>query len=285
MKFQEAAMPMEALGVDLFELNCQHYAVLVDRYSGYPWTKKLTKLTTESVTNWMTSIFHDFGFPKAIRSDGGPQFRDKFTEYCRSHNIKHELSSAYNPRSNGLAESAVKNVKHLLAKCQENNEDFQPALAAWRNTPRADGYSPAQALFGRIQRQALPFHPDIGNAHLDHPAFEAVRTRTHARQESDANRRTRDLPELLPGDRVVVQDPHSLRWTDIGVVKSAHASGSSFWVLLEDGRLIRRNRRILRGTNLSADSEEPNCDQEKIQDQVPTQPRRSTRLANQKAGM
>ena len=32
-------------------------------------------------------------------------------DFCASHGIQHELSSPYNPESNGLAEAAVKNLK------------------------------------------------------------------------------------------------------------------------------------------------------------------------------
>ena len=38
------------------------------------------------------------------------------TEFCNENNIVHELASAYNPKSNGLAEAAVKNVKLLMKK-------------------------------------------------------------------------------------------------------------------------------------------------------------------------
>ena len=71
----------------------------------------------------------------------------------------HELSAPYNPNSNGLAESAVKNVKFLLAKCADTDEDPHRALYEWRNIPRTDGYSPAQLLFGRQQYTYVPTLP------------------------------------------------------------------------------------------------------------------------------
>ena len=70
--------------------------------------------------------------------------------------MEHEQSSPYNPRGNGLAESAVKNVKHLLQKCSITRESAGKALYSWRNVPRNDGYSPAQLLFGRKQKTSLP---------------------------------------------------------------------------------------------------------------------------------
>ena len=102
--------------------------------------------------NWFIMV----GFPDSIRSDGGPQFRDKFRTFCETHEIRHELASEYHPESNGLAEAAVGNIKGLLKKCTAGKEDFSEALLAWRNTPRADGVSPAQAFFGRRLRGRLP---------------------------------------------------------------------------------------------------------------------------------
>ena len=49
-------------------------------------------------------------------SDGGPQFRSGFEQWCKNRMSKHELSSSYNPQSNGHAEQAVKTVKGLLKK-------------------------------------------------------------------------------------------------------------------------------------------------------------------------
>ena len=77
---------------------------------------------------------------------GGPQFLGPFRRWCQENNIVHELSSPYNPKSNGKAEAGVKNIKLLLSKCSITKEDPQRALYNWRNIPRTDGYSPAQLL-------------------------------------------------------------------------------------------------------------------------------------------
>ena len=71
----------------------------------------LQKLDTKSVTSQLESWFSDFACPRHIRTDGGPQFRSEFKDFCYPHCIPHELFSPYNPESNELAESAVKNLK------------------------------------------------------------------------------------------------------------------------------------------------------------------------------
>ena len=53
----------------------------------------------------------------------GPQLSGPFKQWCKENNIKHEVSSPYNPKSNGLAEAAVKNVKNIIAKCYNTKED------------------------------------------------------------------------------------------------------------------------------------------------------------------
>jgi len=106
------------------------------------------------LVNW----FNVLGWPAIIRSDGGPQFNNVFSKWCQDNNIKHELSAPYNPRGNGLAEAAVKNIKFLLKKCAYSGEDPDRAIYEWRNVPRLDGFSPAQLFFGRRQFTKVPCH-------------------------------------------------------------------------------------------------------------------------------
>ncbi|MBJ7883266.1 transposase family protein, partial [Gelidibacter salicanalis] len=74
-----------------------------------------TQATLDVITHW----FLTFGFPTRIRSDNGPQFRTQFETFCHTHGIEHATSSPYIAQSNFLAEAAVKNVKMLLAKCDQ----------------------------------------------------------------------------------------------------------------------------------------------------------------------
>ena len=152
----EAKQPMLHTACDLFSAVGKQWLVLVDRFSGYAWTTALRRLDTKAVIQHLENWFNDFGWPKHIRTDGGPQFRSEFKEFCAARGIQHELSSPYNPESNGLAEAAVKNLKGIVLRCTEKGENIQHAIAAWRNTSRQDGSSRAQLFFGRRQRLGLP---------------------------------------------------------------------------------------------------------------------------------
>ena len=66
--------------------------------------------------------------------------------------VHHKPSTPNYPQSNGHAEAAVKSMKTLISKTTTDGnldtDEFGIALLEWRNTPRADGLSPAEMLFG-----------------------------------------------------------------------------------------------------------------------------------------
>jgi hypothetical protein len=217
--------PMDALAADLFEVKGKHYLAVVDRYSGWPWVFDLVKLDTNSVTSRLQNTFLDFGFPSDILTDGGPQFRGPFTEYCSEHGINHSLSSPYNPQSNGLAEMTVKSMSHLMQKCSSFIQ-FRTALLTWRNVPRQDSeFSPAQLFFGLPQRCGLPQIPRM--------AYADVKDK-------------RGLPVLEAGTRVRLQEPLTKKWKQMGTVRSVRAAGRSYYVQTDDGQTYMRNRRFLK---------------------------------------
>jgi hypothetical protein len=66
------------------------------------------------------------------------------------------VSSACFPKSNGLAESAVKSAKYLLLK-SDSYMDFENRLYEMQNIPSSgDTLSPAEKFFKRRFRTSLP---------------------------------------------------------------------------------------------------------------------------------
>ena len=167
---------MEHVSIDLCDIQGQNWLVMVDRYSGWPFAGKLSSTTTEKVTDMLDSWFTQFGFPSSIKSDNGPQFRDQFELYCRSRGINRQTSSPYNHQSNGLAESAVKNMKKLIAKCMTNKESIDLAIMAFRNCARSNGVSPAQAFLGRRMQDILPSHSSSLNCNFNREKFDALKS-------------------------------------------------------------------------------------------------------------
>ena len=128
-----------------------------------------------------------------------------FRECWEKNHISHELYVPYNPKSNGLAKSAVKSVKFLLAKCAETDHDPHRALYEWRNIPRTNGYSPAQLLFRRQQYTNVPSLP------IHHQFYDVEK----AGEARDARQKTENvyhdlhksfLPHLALDRAVLVQN-------------------------------------------------------------------------------
>ena len=275
----EASEPMEAVGSDLFFYK-DNWLILVDRKTGYPWARKLRNRTdTKAVTDCLEAICLEYGLPKRIRTDGGPCFRDSFKAWCKKWNIKHELSSARNPESNGLAERAVKSIKHLLSKCLKEGTNFETALMHWRNAPRQNGFSPSFMFFGRNQRTLIPTLPrqdDLSYA-------EVARRDKVSSNEAYYNERARPLAPLNVGESVVIQNylDHN-RWNIFGFVKERREGSGDSYVIEADGTTYVRNRRFIRPRvthpgNVTPSLESTVAAIEKEESNV-QQPRRSVRV-------
>ena len=61
------------------------------------------------------NIFSRFGAPRTIISDGGSHFANKvFEKLMGRYGIKHIMSLAYHPQTNGQAEISNKEIKKIL---------------------------------------------------------------------------------------------------------------------------------------------------------------------------
>ena len=148
--------PMGHVGLDLFEFGGKQHLVCVDQWSGYPMLTQLSSLSYRAIVGHLKTWFNLLGWPQSIRSEGGPQFRGDFVQFCSDNGIEHRLSAPFNPRSNGLAESGVKIVKSILIKCLGEGKDVQRALYEWRNAPRAWLRSSSAFVWQESENAASP---------------------------------------------------------------------------------------------------------------------------------
>ncbi|KAG1659481.1 Carnitine O-palmitoyltransferase 1, liver isoform [Nymphon striatum] len=206
-------VPMTHVRVDLFDALGKTHVTMVDRFSGYIFTEQISNSSTSSVTRTLLKWFQDFGFPDCIRSDGGPCFRLEFRTFCEKHLIKHDLPSAFNPTSNSLAEAAVKNAKRLIMKCKETGESFEKAISEFRLMPRADGYSPADLMFGRSPRGSLPSI----RTQIDRDTGRKARQNTLEKSCSRHSYKP-NLPCLHVGDVVLTRDGKLGTWSRRGII-------------------------------------------------------------------
>ena len=110
-------------------------------------------IKSSEVTRAPKSILTRHGILEQVRSDNGPQFDNvEFSYFAKEWGFKHTTSSPRFLPSNGEVERGVRNVKNLLSK----ERDPAKGLLAYRLTPLACKFSPAQLLMGRQIRNGVP---------------------------------------------------------------------------------------------------------------------------------
>lgn len=276
------ARAFEQVATDLFDYAGKVYIVYVDRYSGWPCVHMWSSApNTAKVIMQLRKWFVDLGIPVRIRSDGGPQFDSaEYREFLDRWGVNPPgLSSPTYAQSNGVAESAVKAMKALVAKSTVNgdisSEAFQRGLLEWRNTPKSHGKSPAELLYGCQMRSIVP-SLQVNLCPAWKSNIEQKITELQEKSEEYYNIGAKDLSELSVGDKVRVQDNRSRRWVEQGVIarKGRHRD---YYVELSNGRTRWRNRRFLRPIDSSMDGEEDSGMVESDTDSSPTR-RSSERL-------
>ena len=261
--------PFEAIFADFFDYGGRHYLVVGDRLSGWVEVLSATKGSNlsgaQGLARHLRSFFATFGVPEELSSDGGPEFTAKSTEdFLKLWGVRHRISSASFPQSNGRAEVAVKTAKRLLMSNTGPSGDldqdsFLRAMLQLRNTPDPDCHlSPAEIVFGHPLRDALAFVNRLekfSNPHI-RPMWrqawaakeEALRTRL-AHSTEALKEHSRPLRPLAPGDRVFLQNqrgPHPTKWDRSGVIVEVLDHDQHRVKVDGSGRVTLRNRRFLR---------------------------------------
>ena len=164
--------------------------------------------------------------------------------FMKNWGINHVFSVPHFPSSNGLAESAVKAVKNLLAYSTANgdieSETFLQGLLEFRNTPRNNGQSPAEMIFGHHLRSIVPAHTSTFDKKWQDVANNSDKVAT----EPPVITGGRNLVPIKVGQDVWVQDPSTKRWSTTGTV--VQARGRNYTLKMPSGRLLWRNRHHIR---------------------------------------
>jgi transposase InsO family protein len=114
------------------------FLTLVDRFSGFIMTECITKMTTKAVIAQLDKRQQKYHFITMLESSGGPCYKSQeFKDYCRRVGIKHNISSAYSPQSDGLSEAAVGACEKLFKKTLVEKSRLKVNLAMLMNRPQA----------------------------------------------------------------------------------------------------------------------------------------------------
>ena len=282
----KATYPFEHVSMDMLTNNAKKYAALMDRYSGFLFIGQLPSEQPRHMIDFLSRCCQVPGYPAVLRSDGGPQFRAEFHQWCNAHNIHHSTSDPGAPWTNGHGESAVACAQKLLDKNNgAYNWELKDSLLEWNNTPRQDGFTPSEMLNGRSTRSQLPQLPILDNQQTDQTAAAAAREKTADAQNARKNVHSKLLPILRNGQKVTIWNPKTKRWDRFGTILSSHDEelGRSYIIDIGGGLKLRRNRKHLRPDLAYQQTSNKEVEKNNIPN-IPPQPRRSNRIAAKKEG-
>ena len=119
---------------------------------------KDTKAKTVAAVLWQ--IFNDFGFPKVIQSDNGPEYVNRIiNQMLVISGVDHRRITPYHARADGKVERNVGTTMTIIRKHLHGAHDNWPAFLPWAQScinnkiTELTGSTPFSLMFGR------KFHP------------------------------------------------------------------------------------------------------------------------------
>ena len=168
-------------------------------------------------------------------------------EFLDEYYIQHGQSSPYNPQSNGHAERNVGILKQLIIKTDNeiSSKGFLDGISQLRNTPREDGFSPTQVVFGRSLRTLLPTLTEALGTNEFVEQARKTKEMLDSKRNAKFNQSSRNLKVLIPGTAIWVQNSETKRWDDKATI-IAKIRKRTYKVVFEDGKTSYRNRRKIK---------------------------------------
>jgi hypothetical protein len=147
----------------------KYIIVAMDYLTKWPEAKAVKDNTAKSVVKFLyEDIICRHGCPTKILSDRGSHFNNQLvTELMEQFHIRHNLSTPYHPRTNGLVERFNRTLCESLAKLVERSTQWDqyisPVLFAYRTSKQsATKIEPFYLVYGR--NATLPIdNPDDPN--------------------------------------------------------------------------------------------------------------------------
>src|SRR6266540_449112 len=103
----------------------KYIVVAIDYFTKYPEARALANANARNIANFLyEDIICRHGYPRKIISDRGTHFNNQVIEnLLERFKIRHNLSTPYHPKTNGLVERFNKTLCESLAKLNKEREN------------------------------------------------------------------------------------------------------------------------------------------------------------------
>ena len=157
----ESKAPFYQIGIDFVgplpstRKKNQYIIVAVDYFTKWPEARAVKRSTAEETVKFLyEDIICRHGCPKKIISDRGTHFDNQMVKnLVDKFEIKHKLSTAYHPQTNGQVERFNRTLCEALAKLSEEkdwDEKIPSVLFAYRNKVQTSTkVKPFYLVYGR----------------------------------------------------------------------------------------------------------------------------------------
>ena len=149
------------------------FLVYVDAHSKYAGVIPMKSTSWEKTIDCLLVLFAQFGLPKQLVSDNGPQFvSDEFQAFLKRYGVQHLRSAPYHPATNGEAERFVQTFKRGLKAIESDTRSLfhklQLFLLGYRSTAHSTtGRPPAELFFQRNIRAPIDLVVPSIHDHVD----------------------------------------------------------------------------------------------------------------------
>jgi hypothetical protein len=196
--------PFEVVSVDFIvglpqsgDPHASNNAILVmcDMFTRYMFAFPASDTFTSKDTfqELFLNVFVQFGVPRAIVSDRGPQFvADFWEQVLNAYGARPNMSTAYHPQTDGLTERWNQEIKKYLQFYTKNETDWAAllpfAMAAYNNrVNKSLGCSPFYALFGYHPNTEFRISNAMSNQTVEQYLEHLAAVRDSARSSLEAS--------------------------------------------------------------------------------------------------
>lgn len=117
--------PFQRIHIYLFPFATHRFLLAIDSFSICNQVEIVNNTSAQDNIEYLDNLLSIVGIPQTLICDNGPLFTSwQFSNWCKTPRINLIHSPPYHPKSNGLSEIAVQEVKALLE--MEHSENVNP---------------------------------------------------------------------------------------------------------------------------------------------------------------